>query len=352
MNKDKKNNIIGKKLILSTAAYSLLASLSAALIIFTVLIYVFNMDNKPTRRMAELLPFPAAIVGNDIITIKELNRRLDPIKKFYAAVDPSSEEKVAFSTADGQKILKIKEKYLLNKLIEDAIIEKEAIGRGVKITPEMLSQEASQELKQYGDEKEVQKSLNDLYGWSVSDFQEYVTRSYLYEKGLLENLKNTDDSYKNSREKIEKALSELKEGTDFRSVAKKYSEGASGENEGDLGWFSVEELLPEISAVAFNLDKGKTSEIIESSLGYHIVKIEDKKNENGEDKVRLRQVFTKTKTISDWLSEYEKNIKIHIPLKDFYWNQDEEKVDFSDENFKKFEEDLGKNYPGSISVAF
>ena len=352
MDKDKKKNIIDKKLMLRTAAYSFLASLLSVLVIFAILIYGFDIDNNSTRRIAKLLPFPAAIAGSDIITIKELDQRLDPVKKFYGAEDSFSGIKVNFSTTDVKKILKIKENYLLNKLIEDAIIEREAIARGIKINPEILSQETSQELEQYGEEREVQKSLSSLYGWNVSDFEENIVKSHLYEKRLLENLKDTDDSYKNSREKMEKALAELEEGADFKSVAKKYSEGASVENEGDLGWFKAEEMLPEIASIAFKLEKGRVSEIIESSLGYHIVKIEDKKNENGEDKIKLRQVFTKTKTIGDWLSEQEKNMKVYVPLKDFYWNREEGKVDFSDKSLEKFEEDMGKNYPGNISIMF
>lgn len=352
MDENKKKFVINKKMVLNTVIYSILSSLFAALVIFVILIYGFDVDNNSTRRIAQLLHFPAAIVENDIITIKELDQRLDPIKKFYLTADPSSGMKVDLSSVDGKKMIKIKEKYLLNKLIEDAIIEKEAIRRGVKITPEMLSQEASQELKQYGDEKEVQKSLNDIYGWNISDFQENVTKPYLYEKGLLEKIKANDDSYKSSKEKMEKASAELKEGNDFKSIASKYSEGASAENEGDLGWLSAKEMLPEISAIAFGLEKGKVSEIIESSLGYHIVKIEDKKNENGEDKIRLRQIFTRFETISDWISKHEKSIRIRVPLKDFYWNQDDGKIDFSDENLKKFEEELNKNYPGDNSVTF
>lgn len=352
MDENKKKNTIDRKMMLDTAAYSFLASLLITLFIFVVLIYGFDVDNNSTRRMVKILPFPAAVAGNDIITIEELDRRMDPVKNFYLSAESSSEGKIDFPDSDVQKILKVKKKYILNKLVEDAIIEREATKEGIEITPEMLSQETSRELERYGEKEEVRRSLADLYGWNIPDFEENVVRPRLYEKGLLENLKKTDDSYKNSRVKIEKALDELKEGNDFKSIVKTYSEGESAKNEGDLGWFGAEEMLPEISSVVSGLDKGKTSEIIESSLGYHIVRIEDRKKEDEEEKIRLRQIFVKTKTVSDWLGEYEKTIKIYIPLKDFFWNKDEGRVDFQDKDLQKFEEDIGKNYPGGISTMF
>lgn len=348
-NKKKKSN---KKLIVSTVAYSVLASMSAAAIIFAVLVYGFDIDNNLTRRIVDLMHFPAAIYGNNIITIEELDRKMDPIKKFYEKNPSSDGSHVDISTTDGKKMLKIKEKYLLNKIIENAIIEKEALRRGIEIAPETLSQEVSKELGQYGEESEIEKSLSRLYGWSVSDFEENIVKPELYKKKLLENFKVTDPSYEYSRGKIEEALAELKKGTDFKSVVKKYSEGTSVASEGDLGWFSAREMLPEISSVAFSLGEGKTGEIVESSLGYHIIKVEGRKNENGEDKVRLRQIFVKTKTIGDWLGEYQKTIKIYIPLRYLYWDEDEGRIDFSSGNLKKFEENMIKNPPEDISTMF
>ena len=43
-----------------------------------------------------------------------------------------------------------------------------------------------------------------------------------------------------------------------------------------MGYVKKGDLLPEIEKVVFNLKPGETSEVVQSSLGYHIFKVEEK----------------------------------------------------------------------------
>jgi len=111
-------------------------------------------------------------------------------------------------------------------------------------------------------------------------------------------------------------------------------------------------MLPEIVETVFALKKGERSEIIESSLGYHIIEMEDRDIENNEDIVQIKQIFVRSLDFSEWLAEYEKNFDIHIFLKDFYWNKDAGTVEFKNDDLKNFEENLDKNSPDDISILF
>ena len=141
-------------------------------------------------------------------------------------------------------------------------------------------------------------------------------------------------------------------GKDFETVVGKYSEGDSAKNRGDLGWFDATQMLPEISDVAYRLEKNKTSDIIESSLGYHIIQVLDTKTEDNQDKVHIRQIFVRTPDFSDWLAEKEKNARIYIWLKDFAWNKETQEVEFNTSDMKNFEQKLQNDSTGDISVMF
>jgi parvulin-like peptidyl-prolyl isomerase len=84
-----------------------------------------------------------------------------------------------------------------------------------------------------------------------------------------------------ARARAEGVLKELKEGGDFAELAMDNSEDAAGVNGGDLGYFPRGEMEPPFEKVAFSLPVGKLSDVVETSYGYHIIKVTDRKEEEG-----------------------------------------------------------------------
>jgi len=343
-----------KKIKITTALYAVAILIIACIVLMGVLIYGFGMDNQITQKSAQIFPYPAAVIdGVNFISLKSVETNLRAVKRFYENQDFGSIGlQVDFTTADGQKRLKVKEKDLLGKMIENRIIEILANKNGIVLTKDSINQEVAKQLAQYGNQEDLTDKLQRLYGWTINDFEEKIVKPDMYKNRLAEKLKQTDPSIIQAKTKIEQAAADLKAKKDFADVAKNYSDGDSAKNGGELGWFSADQMLPELSVAAFNMKKDDISDVIESSLGYHIIQLEDKKTENNVDKVRLKQIFVRTRSFPDWLLEQEKSIKIYIPLKDFYWNKDGGNMEFKNNELKQFEENLDKNSPNDASVLF
>ena len=80
-----------------------------------------------------------------------------------------------------------------------------------------------------------------------------------------------------ARKKADEVLKKLRAGGNFAEIAKKESQDpGSGAKGGDLGWFQRNQMVPEFDKAAFSQPVGKIGDLVQSSFGFHIIKVEDK----------------------------------------------------------------------------
>ena len=95
----------------------------------------------------------------------------------------------------------------------------------------------------------------------------------------------------------EAVLAKVKAGADFAALAKQFSEDdQSKATGGDLDYFGRGAMTPEFEEAAWALEVGKTSEIVKSPFGLHIIKLTDKK-------------AAATKTLAEVRSQIEDQIR-------------------------------------------
>jgi peptidyl-prolyl cis-trans isomerase C len=73
-------------------------------------------------------------------------------------------------------------------------------------------------------------------------------------------------------------IADLSRGTDFAELAKSRSKDGSGQNGGDLGYFTKKDMVPEFADAAFAMRPGEISKTpVKSQFGFHVIKVEDKR---------------------------------------------------------------------------
>lgn len=239
----------------------------------------------------EIIDRIVAIVNDDIITLKELEKYVHVEKKSgFASVDEYFQG------------LQIRDK--MDVFVESLLIKQQA--RKLKLDVSDREVEAvvdnikKQNLITDAELKEQLKKENIVY----KDFTEGIRTSILRTKVLgraiasevmlsdkdlkryydthLEELKEEEyrvqhifvsGQKRDGQDRAQAAHKLLQEGKPFQEVVREYSDEPNAEQGGDIGWVKKADLIPELREGVKLLAPGTYSGVIRTPYGYHIMKL-------------------------------------------------------------------------------
>jgi peptidyl-prolyl cis-trans isomerase D len=136
-----------------------------------------------------------------------------------------------------------------------------------------------------------EKEIRDFYNSHKEEFKIEERRKINYVQF------STTPSAADSQKVFNLALelkAEAAAGTDFAQLADEYSEDPSAKtNHGDLGYFERERMVKEFSDAAFAGKPGEIVGPVKTTFGLHLIKIQDRKIEEGIEKVSASHILLK-----------------------------------------------------------
>ena len=88
-----------------------------------------------------------------------------------------------------------------------------------------------------------------------------------------------DEEEAEIRERAAGTLARLRQGVDFADQARELSDDPSASAGGDLGWFGRGRMVEGFDEAVFGLQEGETSELVRTAFGFHIIKLEERREE-------------------------------------------------------------------------
>ena len=207
----------------------------------------------------------AATVNGEGITVVDYTAELARYKSAQQALDKNVSDTDAGKT-------------VLEDLIDQVLLEQGAKAAGYKITDSALQSRIDALATQLGGADKLSQ-WESAHGYTDASFRIDLKRSidaaWMRDK-IIHAVPNTADQVHvqqillyNAND-AQSVLGQLQGGTDFNTLAAQYDPNAHG----DLGWFPKGYLLdPTVEQAAFSLSVGQTSGVIQTGVGYDIIKV-------------------------------------------------------------------------------
>lgn len=319
------------------------------------ILVMFRPENRVAEALRRVFPFPIAVVHGTWIRSSELDRDRESLRQFYESQSDQLGKKglrVDFNTENGKKRLLVREKDIFNKLIEDRVILLIAKSRGISFSEDEVSRRVNDEIqKESGDRKSLEERLRRFYGWSIRDFEDRVVRPSLYRKAVS-SLFDRERDVSSAKNRIEQAASALRNGMPFPDAVQAFSDGDSKRYDGNVGWSKPDSLIPELREPAKTQVIGSPGSVIESSLGYHIMIVSDRRSEAGQEAVSFQQIFVRKPAFSEWIRDQKAQSSVWILSRRYVWDRQLGAVLFREPSLRMFEEEAIQEADGDPSLIF
>jgi parvulin-like peptidyl-prolyl isomerase len=221
-----------------------------------------------------------------------------------------AEQGILLEGTDGEAQRAQVQENVLKGLIEQVLIEQAATAMQIRVTDEELNTSLEASAAQSSQSMETWLIENNMTMEELREMQRsQLITSKVIEK-LSEMVPNTAEQvharhiFTVDRSKAEDAAAQLATGEAFASVAQDLSEDFStAPNGGDLGWFPRETPMmpPVVMDIAFTLQPGQNSSVVESEIGFHIVRVEAK--ETNRPLTQDMLIYVRQKAFRSWLDQ-------------------------------------------------
>ena len=239
-----------------------------------------------------------AKVGNYEITVKGFNERISNLPEKY------------------REVVKRRKNEYLEDLIKDTLLYQEAVRKDLDREEDVrnLIEEAKKKII-------IARLLQDEVDNKVVITDEDIELFYTANKGkyMTPEIMRVSHILVLSKDDADKIAEEINRGANFEDLARAKSVDPTAQRAGDIGYFPKGQILPEFEEACSLLQIGDISGIVETTLGYHIIKLTDRKaprvrplsDVKNDVKARLR-VLKKKKLFKNLLGEIKQKTNIEI----------------------------------------
>ncbi len=299
---------------------------------------------------SQLLDQVIAVVNDEVITQSELDILLRPVYIQFKAQYSEAELNMKMAEAR-QKIL--------NQLVEDKLVYQEAKTQKIEVDEASIDEDLEAFKQRFKSESELEDALQKE-GLSMKEMRDRIRRQAMIRQLQDREIRarvvvspleveayfnehpeefSTDERIKvrsitikkddiarekgmmdeAAKNKIEDLRNKILSGESFGKLAKEFSQDTNAEKEGLGDWLQRGSMISIIDDVIFNLKTGEISKVVESPMGYHVFRIEERQEKLTKTLEQARnEIYNKLyskkflERFEEWMKELKRSAYISI----------------------------------------
>ncbi len=158
------------------------------------------------------------------------------------------------------------------------------------------------------------EEIRRYYEAHQKEFEQVRARHILFSTRPITRDGNPPPEKETVRRRAQEVLRRARAGEDFAALAREFSEDPGSKNNGgDLDFFGRGRMVREFEEAAFALQPGQISDLVETSYGFHIIKVEARRIAPLDEETRLQIEQTlRQKKIQERITQILKRYPIMV----------------------------------------
>lgn len=282
-----------------------------------------------------------AVVNEDVITESDVLSHMNAL--LQEAPLPKNEEEAAQMR-----------RIVLLRLLEERLILQEAKRMGVSVRSEDVARRIEQIRERLGSQAEYEQMLRES-GLSEEQLKQKVRQQLMSQQAIDEKIRSRllvspaevakvagvgvpgakageevlvqhimirAGEGRSPAEALALAAQlreRLRHGEPFEALARKHSEAPGADEGGSMGWVHQGQLMPELDAAVFSLQPNEYSEPIKTRLGFHLLKVLERRRLSEEEAAGSRRDIEQkiyqdkfANAMAAWLNELREKAYLHV----------------------------------------
>ncbi len=307
---------------------------------YLALLVSCGVFSSPHATRAELTNRIVAVVNDEVVTEGDVRSHMSALL-----------QREPRSSAASQATPEMR-RSVIQRLIDERLIIQEAKKQGLSVSPEDVTSRLKAIRSQLGPAQAYTQMLEES-GLTEEQLKDKLREQLLTQKAIDREIRSKltvspaemakaspappaaaqgseevrayhllirvteQRSVEDARQLIDRISTQLRHGASFEDVARQYSEDPYAQRGGLMDWVRQGELLPELDHVLFHLPPGELSSPFQTRLGFHLVKVVERRNASSGTTVdpapeqRLYQEKFMT-ALSQWLQELRQRAYIEV----------------------------------------
>ena len=275
-----------------------------------------------------------ARVNDEDITQEEFDAEFEIYRESYEK--QLGEDALTRVEPDGRTLETVIKQGVLDTLIVERLIKQDSIAKNISVTDEEVMGRIEELIQSLGGEAEFNELL-ESNAMSREYFTNYTKNDILFNKhseDFISNIEISDEEgeefFNENREDLivlkashillsteedgNRVLKALQDGESFEELAIEESkDSTSAVNGGDLGYIVKGKYaaVPEFDKVVFELEVGEISDLVKTEVGYHIIRLDDRRDTFEELKDEISDLL-KNQEYAKYVKDLEEKGKITI----------------------------------------